>query len=317
MEVKTRQLITIVLPSYNDKDIILPYYKAIVTEIESQDKYDVEMIYVDDGSEDGSQNVLREIAQNDKRVTYIELFCNCGQQRALVAGLEYSSGEYVVTLDGDYQYEPDVVFTLVELLDGDFEMASGIRVSRQDTIWEKFTSKLGNLVIRKTMGASIQDFGSVKAFKRSLVDKILQMRHRLGDVYPSALSLRPKIVEVKVKHKKRYSGKSHWDLWMRLRLYVDLYVIYSKTNFQLPFKIGILTMVAGTGVSILGMLYKFIIGHQASYFQILSFSIIIIFLGFLSMAWSLIMYLLIGIFKQNTFSDPYIIRSVVGKKEEF
>lgn len=303
--------VSIILPSYNDKIIIIPYYKAIIAEIEKQQDYDVEIIYVDDGSSDGSQDVLRDLAQQDSRVTFIELFCNFGQQRALIAGLMHSKGEYVVTLDGDYQYEPGVVFQLCNAMGDEYDMASGIRSQRKDSLIEIFLSKIGNILIRKVLGVPIVDFGSVKAFSRGLVLKVLEMQHRYADVYPSALSLRPRLVEVPVSHKKRYAGKSHWTVWKRIRLYFDLWIAYSNSSFQFFFKAGGMVMLLGLALMFIAPMYKAVLGHSATYFQILFIAFSTILLGFFISGWSLMMSLLTSIYKQNILNTPFVIRNIV------
>ncbi|KGF71697.1 hypothetical protein DO97_16095 [Neosynechococcus sphagnicola sy1] len=232
---RSQPLISVVIPSYNDEPIIRPFYDAIVQTLGSQLDYGFELIYVDDGSVDPSPHTLSQLAKEDQRVTFIELCRNYGQQRALFAGLSVAKGDYVVTIDGDYQYPPEVILQLVQAMGHQYEMASGIRTHRRDNWCDILASKLGNLIIRKILAVNLQDFGSVKAFSRPLVDRILALRHYFSDVYPIALSLHPTFVEVKVLHKQRPSGRSHWNLWMRLKLYLYFYIGYSDDHFQIPF----------------------------------------------------------------------------------
>ena len=233
-----RPIISVVVPSFNDRDIIMPFYEAIRRTLKSADRFDYEIVYVDDGSSDGSQDILASLAEQDPKVIYVELFRNFGQQKALFAGLSVSKGDYVVTLDGDYQYDPDVILSLVSAMGTTYDMASGIRIGRKGSCFEKWSSSLGNMFIRKILGISIQDFGSVKAFSRSLVDRILALKHFYSDVYPTALSLSPSLVEIPVNHKERFSGRSHWNFGMRFRIYLDLYIAYGNDEFRLPFQLG-------------------------------------------------------------------------------
>ncbi|MGE0483638.1 MAG: glycosyltransferase family 2 protein [Gammaproteobacteria bacterium] len=310
-----RPLISVVIPSYNDREIILPYFTAISATLDGQDEFDYELIYVDDGSSDDSQQVLRELAAGQQRVTYVELMRNYGQQRALFAGLSESKGDYVVTLDGDYQYEPEVILQLVAALRSGFDLVSGVRKQRKDNIKDVLTSRWGNAVIKAVLGIDVADFGAVKAFSRALVERILVLRHYYSDVYPTAYALRPTITEVPVDHRERLSGTSHWNTWMRLRVYADIYMAYTDDQFQTPFKLGAnLSLLGATGGSAL-TLYKAVLSHAMSFVEIWFATFVVVVLGISAMAWSLTMALLSRIYKQNISRQPYAVRAVYGAGE--
>ncbi|MGR8919340.1 MAG: glycosyltransferase family 2 protein [Gammaproteobacteria bacterium] len=306
----SKSTISVVLPSYNDRGIVRPYYDAITELLAGQDDYDYELVYVDDGSTDGSQETLRQLAAADPHVTFVELMRNYGQQRALFAGLAQSKGDYVVTLDGDYQYEPDVILQLVNAMGSDYDMASGIRRKRRDRWTDVVASRVGNRIISDILNVRLADFGSVKAFSRRLVERVLEMRHFFSDVYPSACSLRPSTVEIEVEHRERLMGKSHWNIWMRLRLYVDLYVAYKDDQFQSPFRAGAVVSVLGLIGTVLLLGYKAVFGHSMSVTEIGFAGFVTVVLGFVVMAWSLTMTFLARIYKQNVFREPYMVRAV-------
>jgi len=313
-ETNSKPLISVVIPSYNDEPIIRPFYTVIVETLESQKDYEFELIYIDDGSSDKSQVTLAELAAQDSRVTFIEFYRNFGQTQALFAGLSISQGDYVVTIDGDYQYPPEAILQLVSAMEGKYDMASGIRVNRQDGWLEIFTAQLATLSLRKIFKVNIQDFGSVKAISRSLAEKVLKMRHRFCDVNAAALSLRPSLVEVEVLHKARPSGDSHWNFWMRLKFWLNLYTTYSEDYFQTPCLWGFL-------ISLLGILSFFITVLQAtlnptSGWTAPIFSFMIFIFGFILMTWSATMYLLVRLYKQNVFTEPYVIKQIYPQNKE-
>ncbi|MBI2994961.1 MAG: glycosyltransferase family 2 protein [Gammaproteobacteria bacterium] len=305
-------LISVVLPSYNDEPIIRPFYQAILKVLEGQSRYDFELIYVDDGSTDGSQTTLAEIASSNARVTYIELFRNFGQQRALFAGLSHARGDVVITLDGDFQYEPQVILQLADAFaESGCDVVSGVRDNRQDSWFGRLSSWIGNQMIRRILNVNLKDFGSVKAYSRQLVDRILGMRHYYSDVYPAAFSMRPTIREIDVKHLRRPHGVSHWDIWMRIKLYIDLYISYSDSQFNMVFKAGVvLTLFAGAGL-VFVVLYKALLGHQASYFEIVSTAYQVGFTGALLAGWALLMSFVTRIYKQNMLEEPFAVRQIV------
>ena len=309
-----KPLISVVIPSFNDEPIIHPFYSAIKETLDAQDLYDYELIYVDDGRSDGSQDTLAELAKSDDRVAYVELFRNFGQQRALFAGLKESRGDYVVTIDGDFQTEPGVIIQLADALSRGFDLASGIRKRRQDRWFSVVSSKIGNMLINKILQANITDFGSVKGFSRQLVDEIIKREHYFSDVYPAAVAMHPSLVEIEVMDKQRPSGRAHWNLWMRFRLYLDLYVSYGDEHFSLPFRSGIFVLLLGFLMGTGGTAYKIFFGHQASFFQIGTLSFIVCFSGLSMTAWSLMMSFLVRVYKQNVFDEPFSVRRIIRKK---
>jgi glycosyltransferase involved in cell wall biosynthesis len=307
-----RPIISVVVPSFNDRDIILPFYEAIKRALESDARFNYEIVYVDDGSSDGSQETLASLAERDPKVVYVELCRNFGQQKALFAGLSVSKGDYVVTLDGDYQYDPEVILSLVSAMGTTYDMASGIRVRRKGSSFEKWTSSLGNRIIREILGISIQDFGSVKAFSRSLVDRILRLKHFYSDVYPTALSLGPSLTEIPVDHKERLSGKSHWNIWMRFRIYLDLYIAYGNNEFRLPFQVGSLITALGVVLLIVMFAWKGFLTHQASYMQIGMLCGLLTVTGLFFSFWALVMSFLVRIYKQNIWGEPFLVRRMIS-----
>jgi glycosyltransferase involved in cell wall biosynthesis len=311
LDTAAKPLISVVIPSYNDAGIIMPYYEAITTTLDSEDRFDYELIYVDDGSSDGSQETLARIASENPKVTYIELVRNFGQQRALFAGITQSRGDYVVTLDGDYQYDPHVVLQLVDAMGDRYDLASGIRVGRKGSWFEKLTSAVANIIIRNIFGVIVQDFGSVKAFSRPLVQKILKLKHFYSDVYPAAFLVGPSVIEVPVPHKERFMGSSHWDFWMRLRVYIDLYIAYGKDEFQLPFKLGAFVAIFGVFLLFFSFAFKTILHHEATYAQLGMLSTLLSLIGVFFAFCSLMMSFLIRVYKQNIWGEPYMIGRTV------
>lgn len=308
------RLISVIIPSFNDRSIIRPFYNAIISTLSAQTEFNYELIYVDDGSVDGSQAELAALAESDPQVVFIELFRNFGQQRALFAGLARARGEVVVCIDGDYQYEPEVILTLARALGDGYDMASGVRIGRVEGAASRFASAVGNRLICRAMGVVIRDFGSVKAFSRELVDQILAMEHCFSDVYPAAIFLRPAMVEVEVAHRKRFAGVSHWTFWMRLKLYLDLYCAYGDENFSGTFRAGALSCVFSGVVFIVFCLIKAIWFYQATYLQIAAIAFSIFFFGLVVMGWSLLMSVAIKIFRQSIFKQPYIVRKETDRR---
>lgn len=316
MGFSSKKLISIVIPSFNDNEIILPYYRAIRETLDNQTEFDFELIYVDDGSSDNSIDTLSNLARNEEKVIYIEFFRNFGQQPALFAGLLQSKGDYVITLDGDYQYHPSIIIELIEAMGNRFDMASGIRINRQDPLIATWFSRLGNIIYNRILGGRITDFGSVKVFSRNLVNQIIAHKHRFSDVYSAAVSLRPSTVEVEVEHLKRPVGSSHWTVWMKIKLYAELYMYYSHSQFDIPFLFGVIMTVLGFATGLSTCLWSLFSYNPSQSVPILLVAFSLFLCGFFITAWSFTMALLLKIYKQNAHSAPYNIRRIIQKGQQ-
>lgn len=307
-----RPLLSIVTPSFNDREIIRPYYQAIVETMCGQTRWDWEIIYVDDGSSDGSQAVLAEISRTDPKVVYIELFRNFGQQRALFAGIERARGSAIITIDGDFQYPPVVILQLADAQADDCDIVSGIRQRRCDPWFTRFTSQLGNSLLKSILGVKVQDFGSPKLFSRALIDRVLRMKHYFSDVYPAAFSLHPNIIEIPIEHLPRPIGRSHWNLSKRIKLYIDIYIAYGDDQFSGIFNFGALIVLFGIFAMVFLFLYKLLLGHESTFVVLGAVSLSIIFSGLAISGWSLQTSYLVRIYRQNIFNRPYVVRTIIS-----
>jgi len=304
------KLISVVIPSYNDREIIRPFHTAIIDTLQGQSDFAFELIYIDDGSSDGSPEVLRELAAADERVVFVEFFRNVGQQKALFAGLMQARGDIVVCIDGDYQYEPTAILDLARALGDDYDMASGVRVGRVESASTRLASYIGNRLINSVMGSDLKDFGSIKAFSRALVDRITLQMEAFGDVYSAALYLRPSTTQVELEHRQRFAGVSHWNFWKRLKLYLDLYAAYGDDSFLGPFKFGVFLCGVSVFLFISVAMMKWVWFYQATYIQIGAISFTIFFSGLVVSGWSLLMSIMVKIFRQNTMRVPFAVRHV-------
>ncbi len=303
-------MISVVLPSYNDADLIRPFYDAIRACLENQDRYAWELVYVDDGSRDHSVEVLAALAAEDSRVTAIEFERNFGQQRAMFAGLKHARGDYVVLLDGDFQYEPRAILDLVNAMGPEHEMASGVRLDRKDDALTVYASRIGNWIISRHLSEPLRDFGSVKALSRRLVDAVLEQSHTCSDVHPTAFAMRPRTVQVEVVHLPRTRGSSGWGFWKRVKLFFDFYILVNADHFSPLFTLGAFSCALAAAFVPGHLILAPIFGYAAQ--PLLSFAVAILLGLFGSglLAWSITMSLLIKVYRQNTGMAPFRVRRI-------
>jgi len=250
--------LSVIVPFYNEEDSIGPMHEAIVTAVEALD-IAFEMVFVDDGSRDGTALRGEEIARRDPRVRFVKFRRNYGQTAAMAAGIEYASGEILVTMDGDLQNDPgDIGDFLAKMAEG-YDIVVGWRHKRQDKlVSRKIPSKIANWLIGKVTGVPITDNGcSLKAYRASLI-KNIPLYSEMHRFIPAMASIAgPRIAEIKVRHHARQFGRSKYGLSRIYKVLLDLLVIKTVASFTarpllwfsllcLPLMaIGLVTLIAG------------------------------------------------------------------------
>jgi glycosyltransferase involved in cell wall biosynthesis len=224
--------LSVIVPFYNEEDSIDPMYAAIVRAVEPL-AIPFEMVFVDDGSRDATVLRAEEIARRDARVRVVKFRRNYGQTAAMAAGIQYASGEILVTMDGDLQNDPaDIGEFLAKIAQG-YDIVVGWRHRRQDKLLSrKIPSMIANRLIGSVTGVRITDNGcSLKAFRRSLIQSI-PLYSEMHRFIPAMASIAgPRIAELKVRHHARQFGKSKYGLSRIYKVLLDLMVIKTVTSF--------------------------------------------------------------------------------------
>lgn len=193
-----------------------------------------EIILVDDGSRDGSDEILRSIAAADATVTVIRFRRNFGQTAAMSAGFHHARGDVIITLDADLQNDPADIGRLLAKLDEGYDVVSGWRMNRQDGfVLRRLPSLLANRLIVRVTGVNLHDFGcTLKAYRREVVRNI----HLYGEMHRFIPALAhwvgAEIAELPVNHRARVWGKSKYGISRTLRVILDLITIRFLTNFS-------------------------------------------------------------------------------------
>ncbi len=218
--------ISVVVPLYNEVENAIRLWEAIVTSVKSMDKT-YEIILVDDGSTDGTRDVLRQIAQENKHVKIILFRANFGQSAAMAAGFKATRGDVVVALDGDLQNDPKDIPRLVEKLEQGFDVVSGWRKNRQDKlIARKIPSRIANKIICSVTDVQLHDTGcSLKAFRGEMLRKI-SLYGEMHRFIPALFRMHgAKIAEMPVTHHPRLFGTSKYNISRTFRVIMDLTTI--------------------------------------------------------------------------------------------
>jgi glycosyltransferase involved in cell wall biosynthesis len=229
---KTRPYLSVIAPLYNEEDNVDPLYEALTTALDPTG-LDYEMVLVDDGSKDSTLARAIQIAQNDPRVKVVKFRRNCGQTAAMAAGIEYASGEVLVTMDGDLQNDPLDIPMFLQTIESGYDIVVGWRFQRQDKlITRKIPSKIANWLIAKVTKVPIKDNGcSLKAYRAAVI-KHIPLYSEMHRFIPAMASIAaPRIAEVKARHHARRFGQSKYGLSRIYKVLLDMLVIKTLASF--------------------------------------------------------------------------------------
>ncbi|MFP4590694.1 MAG: glycosyltransferase family 2 protein [Halobacteriales archaeon] len=258
-----------VLPAFNEAETLPRVVEEIRDVVASEAMAPfrpVEILVVDDGSSDGTTEVLAELTERDARVRGIVLTRNFGQSAALTAGFDMARGAYVVTLDADGQNDPADVPTLLERLEDGYDCVSGWRRDRRDPPSKTIPSRI-QTTLAKLTGPDIHDFGcTLKAYRSEAVGA-LQLKGEGHRYIPAKLFDRGyRITEVPVDHRPRELGESKYGAGRLLRGFVDLgYHVFWNRYGMRPMHflggLGLLSVTAGTAVGAHALVMKYALGE--------------------------------------------------------
>lgn len=215
--------ISIIVPVFNEEESLPSLHEQIVSAIKDQ-PWDTEIIYVNDGSADSSQQVLESLATQDDRIQLVRFARNFGQTAAILAGIDFAKGDVLVPMDADLQNDPADIPRLLERLDEGYDVVSGWRKNRKDKLLtRRFPSIVANRLISKWTGVHLHDYGcTLKAYRTQLLKKteLYGEMHRFIPVYAHWRGGR--VSEMVVNHRARQFGASKYGLSRTIKVLLDM-----------------------------------------------------------------------------------------------
>ena len=276
--------ISIVIPTFNEKESISDLYLEICNAVSSND--DWEIIFVDDGSSDGSKDEIERIISNDSKVKLISFYRNFGKSAALSEGFKHSKGDIIITMDADLQDDPAEIPNLINKINEGYDLVSGWKKIRHDPWTKTFPSKIFNFFTRLLTGVNIHDFNcGLKAYRNSVVKsvEIFGGRHR----YIPALAGQKNfsVTEIVVNHRPRKFGLTKYGGSRLFHGFFDLLTIlflnkYTQHPLHFFGMIGLTTFTAGVFTEFIVLYYKFFLGEPfAKHIALLLLGLSLIFIG--------------------------------------
>ena len=226
--------ISIVIPLLNEEESLAELYQWL-TKVLTLNRFSYEIIFVDDGSTDGSWRVIMQLAEKDAQVRGIRFLRNYGKSQALHAGFKAAEGEVVITMDADLQDSPDEIPTLYEMITKDnYDLVSGWKKKRYDSLLAKnLPSKLFNWAARKTSGLTLHDFNcGLKAYKKEVIKnvEVSGEMHRYIPVLAKNAGFN-RITEKVVQHQARKYGVTKFGMSRFINGFLDLITISFLSHF--------------------------------------------------------------------------------------
>ena len=266
----------------NEAESLQQLYKEILGNL---GEHSYEIIFVDDGSKDGSFGVMTDLAAQDKQVRVIKFRRNFGKAAALQKGFEIACGEVVFTMDADLQDNPAEISAFLEKLNQGYDMVSGWKKKRRDPWHKKIPSRLFNSVTARTFKLKLNDYNcGFKAYRRELVKELYLYGEMHRYIPALANSLGYRIGEIAVQHRARQHGKSKYGLERYLRGFFDLLTVrmvthYIKSPLYLFGRIGLISTILGSVITLYLTIMKIFWGMPLSNRPLLLMGILLILGG--------------------------------------
>lgn len=305
--------LSVVVCVFNEEQNIQPLLEKIDQSIKN---IEYEIVFVDDGSTDGTLSVLKK-NQNNRRLKIVEFRRNYGQSAAIAAGIEYADGEWIATMDGDLQNDPEDIPAMLQIAEErNLDLITGIRQKRKDGfILRKIPSKIANWLIRNASGVHMHDYGcTLKVIKADLA-KSLGIYGELHRFIPILASLEgARMDEVPVKHHARTFGKSKYGINRTLRVFSDLLLIlYLKRFRHKPMHLfggwGVILSGAGSLI-LLYLLFEKIIGHDIWGRPLLILGTILVMAGLQLIVLGLLSEMQVRTYYESQGKKTYKLRSL-------
>ncbi|MBM4338104.1 MAG: glycosyltransferase family 2 protein [Deltaproteobacteria bacterium] len=309
--------LSVLIPIFNEVHNIFPLFEKLRHALGKIEK-PYEVIFVDDGSTDGSLDALIDLNQKDPRFKVISFTRNFGQTAALSAGIDSCKGDIIIPMDGDLQNDPEDILLLLQKIDEGFDVVSGWRKDRKDPFWgRRLPSMIANKIISIIGGVPLHDYGcTLKAYRKDILKNIRLYgeMHRFIPIYAKWVGAR--VAEIPVHHLARKAGSSKYGMNRVFKVILDLMVV----KFLMSYSQKPIYVFGGMGL--LMVLSAFIAGGYAFYLKFINgvsfiltplplLSVLLLMLGFLSILMGFLAEILTRTYYESQGKPTYHIKETI------
>lgn len=311
--------VSIVVPIHNEYENLPRLLDAISTVLKDGE-YRYEIICVDDGSSDGSTELLKDLSTQREDLRSVILRRNYGQTAAMAAGFRFAQGNVIITMDGDLQNDPADIPVLMRKLNEGYDLVSGWRKHRQDaTLNRKIPSKIANWLIGQVTGVKVHDYGcSLKAYRSELVAD-MNLYGELHRFLPALAFIEgARIAEIPVQHHARQFGKSKYGLDRTFRVVMDLMTVFFMRKFLTrPMHIfgsmGFISIVLGVMIGLYLTSLKLGFGESINR-PLLTLAVVLLLAGVQLFSFGLLAELLMRTYHESQGRPIYRVREIIEPK---
>ena len=308
--------ITIIIPAYNEEESLPHLYERLEKLMSSMEHYEFEILFVNDGSKDNTINLIKEYREKDNRISYVDFSRNFGKEIAMIAGLDYATGDCVIFMDADLQDPPELIPELVKYWEEGYDDVYAKRNSRKGETWlKKFTSKMYYRVLQHLTNVPIQqDTGDFRLLDRRCVNALRKMRESQRNSKSMFSWIGYKKKEVLYDRDPRIAGKTKWNHKKLVDLAIDGITSFTTSPLRISTYISIPTFIV-LFVYFVYVIAKCIVtstmiqAYQAIILLILFFS------GVQILLFGIIGEYLGRIFNESKDRPLYLVNEYNGKKE--
>ncbi len=310
--------ISVVIPVYNERENVQELVSRILAVMNRMGR-SFEVILVDDGSTDGTAELLRQMASSQPQVKAVIFRRNFGQSAAMTAGFDQAQGSVVISMDGDLQNDPEDIPRLIAKLEEGYDVVSGWRKDRKDALLSrKLPSRIANWIIGRATGVRLHDYGcSLKAY-RGEITRNLVLYGELHRFIPVLASLQgARFAEIVVKHHPRRRGKSKYGIGRTFRVILDLLLMlffqkFATRPLQLFGLAGGAMFFAGFFIELYLSILKIFLGQDIGNRPLLLLGMLLIITGIVLLGIGLLAELVIRIYYETSGKRIYAVREIVG-----
>jgi glycosyltransferase involved in cell wall biosynthesis len=314
----TKDTISVVIPVYNEEENISPLYEKL-TSVLTRMGMDYEVIFIDDGSSDGTLGILRPICKKDPRTKFISFARNFGQTSALSAGIDFSKGKIIIPMDGDLQNDPEDIPSLLQKIEEGYDVVSGWRKDRKDPFLKRrLPSVIANKIISFIGGVQLHDYGcTLKAYRKDVLKNIRLYgeMHRFIPIYAKWVGAR--VSEIPVHHFARKFGVSKYGVNRIFKVILDLMVVkflvsYSQKPIYVFGGMGFLMIIGAIVSGGYAVFLKVFKGVSFILTPMPVLSVFLMVLGFISILMGFLAEVLIRTYYESQGKPTYQIKEMLS-----
>ena len=308
--------ISIIIPAYNEEESLPHLYERLEKLMDSIENYAFEILFVNDGSKDNTIKLIKEYREKDNRISYVDFSRNFGKEIAMIAGLDYATGDAVIFMDADLQDPPELIPELIKYWEEGYDDIYAKRTSRKGETWlKKFTSKMYYRVLQHLTNVPIQeDTGDFRLLDRRCVNALKKMRESQRNSKSMFSWIGYKKKEVLYDRDPRIAGKTKWNYKKLVDLAIDGITSFTTSPLRISTYVSIPTFIA-LFVYFIYVIVKCIVTSTAIQAYQAIILLILFFSGVQILLFGIIGEYLGRIFNESKDRPLYLVNEYNGEKE--